>query len=114
MNKIIIVSSAEYGRMKLGRCITKPNEFMGCTNDVLPLIDKWCSGRGECDVVVPNPELEKLNENCLEVLIKYLLVTYSCISGKGYNLFTNSLAKTVDVIKLHISAVVVMMRFECL
>ena len=81
-NEIIVINSAEYGRMKLGRCITKPNEFMGCKNDVLSLVDKWCSGRRECDIRVPNHDLEKLNKNCLEVLIKYLLVTYNCMSGK--------------------------------
>ena len=82
-NEIIVISSAEYGRMELGRCITEPNEFMGCTNDVLPLIDRWCSGRRECVVGVPNPKLEEFNQNCLKVLIKYLLLKYSCVPGKG-------------------------------
>ena len=86
-NEIIIVKSAKYGRMELGRCITEPNEFMGCTNDVLPLIDKWCSGRRECELGVPNPDLEQLSVNCLKVLIKYLLVQYSCVTGKRYIVF---------------------------
>ena len=82
---IIVMESAEYGRKEIGRCITEANDFMGCTNDVLPLIDRWCSGHRECSLVLVdelNRELTELNENCLKVLIKYLQVEYVCMTGR--------------------------------
>ena len=82
VNRVIIVSSAEYGRMEVGRCIKKHNEFLGCTNDVLPILDRWCSGQNKCNIMVTNDdELEAANENCLESLKKYLKVEYTCLKG---------------------------------
>ena len=76
------MTSAEYGRMEVGRCIPKDNDFMGCRNDVLRLLDSWCSGRRECNIKVPNIDLEKQNTECLEVLKLYLRATYTCINRK--------------------------------
>ena len=81
-DEIIMMTSAEYGRKEVGRCITKHDEFMGCTNDALPLLDRWCSGRRECTVEVPNEDLEEMNRNCREILIKYLEFHYTCVKGK--------------------------------
>ncbi|KAK2143453.1 hypothetical protein LSH36_839g03051 [Paralvinella palmiformis] len=54
---------------------------MGCTNDVLPALDRWCSGRRDCSFLVPNDELEKANQNCLKILKMYLQVDYTCYKG---------------------------------
>jgi len=35
--------------------------FLGCSENVLPLLDAKCSGRSECDVEIPDPDLDKLN-----------------------------------------------------
>ena len=88
-----MMTSAEYGRMNVGRCIRKPDEFMGCSNDVLPLLDKWCSGRRECTIDVPNDELERMNEACLDILIKYLKISYSCLKGKHLQNLTDNRQK---------------------
>jgi hypothetical protein len=82
-DEIIMMTSAEYGRKEVGRCINKYDEFMGCTNDVLPLLDRWCSGRRECTVEVPNKDLENMNLNCREILIKYLEIHFTCLRGKS-------------------------------
>ena len=82
INEIVFVTSAEYGRMSVGRCITEEDEFMGCTNDVLPLLDRWCSGRQECSFRVGNDELEAANDNCRKILKQYLKLDYSCLEGK--------------------------------
>ena len=79
---IIFVESAEFGRMEVGRCITEEDEFLGCTNDVLHLLDKWCSGRQRCSIKVSNPELEVANKNCLKILKLYLRFDYNCLQGK--------------------------------
>ena len=80
-NEIIVMASAEYGRMDVGRCIPKENDFMGCRNNILHLIDRWCSGRRECNIKVPNPDLERENTECLEVLRTYLHASYTCLRG---------------------------------
>ena len=80
-DKVILVKSAEYGRMEVGKCISKP-EFLGCTNDVLQILDRMCSGKQECSFVLTNKgDLEAANENCQEYLMKYLRVDSTCITG---------------------------------
>ncbi|KAK2144228.1 hypothetical protein LSH36_776g02164 [Paralvinella palmiformis] len=64
---VIIPTSAMFGRMEVTRCIDV-KEFIGCRNDVLFLIDRWCSGRRQCEVVIPNPDLKQANEECLRYL----------------------------------------------
>jgi len=81
-NQVIFVTSAIFGRMEVGRCIKKNDEFLGCANDVLPLLDRWCSGRQECMFEVTNDHLEAANKDCLEILMKYLKVEYTCFNGK--------------------------------
>ena len=80
-DEIILVTSAEYGRMSVGRCITEADDFLGCTNDVLPLLDMWCSGRQECSFRVMSDELEAANKNCQKFLKQYLKLDYSCLEG---------------------------------
>ena len=83
---IIFMTTAEYGRMEVGKCIRKKDEFMGCRNDVIQLLDKWCSGRQECTVRVPNEDLDSANLNCLEMLRPYLKVEYDCIDGRKFEI----------------------------
>ena len=80
-DEIIVMTSAEYGRKEVGRCITKADQYIGCTNDVLGLLDQWCSGSRECVVGVPNEDLDSANKNCLEILKLYLTVEYECQKG---------------------------------
>ena len=81
-DEIILMTSAEFGRMSVGRCITEADDFLGCSNNVLPLLDRWCSGRQECNFEGADDELDKANKNCMKILIKYLKFEYECISGK--------------------------------
>jgi len=89
-DKIILVNLAEFGRMEVGRCIRKPDEFLGCANDVLPLLDNLCSGRQECRFEMTNDDqFEAANTNCLEILKKYLRIEYTCLKGKGHTISSN-------------------------
>ena len=82
LDSVILINSAEYGRMEVGRCIMKPDEFLGCTNDVLPILDRRCSGKQKCNfLLITHDDIEAANENCLQILMKYLKVDYSCIIG---------------------------------
>src|SRR6218665_4217397 len=61
-NEVIVMKIATYGRMRVGRCITAEEieeqklltgnnpRILGCSADVLPLLDQKCSGKTECDV----------------------------------------------------------------
>ena len=81
-NDVIVMTSAEYGHMSLGRCLVKEDQYLGCSNDVMSTFDRWCSGRKTCDFGIPNDELEEMNNNCLHFLTKYLKLDYACLSGK--------------------------------
>lgn len=77
------MTSADYGHMTGGRCITEESpKYRGCSNDVLPLFDKWCSGKRECRFETPNDELEKLNVNCPAFIMKFLKLHHSCVKGE--------------------------------
>ena len=80
-DEVIMMTSAEYGHMTVGRCIAEEDQYLGCSNDVLPVLDKWCSGLRECSFAIPHEEVEKLNKNCLKFLIKYLQLKHTCIKG---------------------------------
>ncbi len=79
------MESALYGRMRLGECIEVDLGFLGCQNDVLHLMDQWCSGNTECSVDIPNQDLNTANSECnVRGLIPYLEVEFHCVQG---NLF---------------------------
>ena len=86
-NHVIIPRSGLFGRMGITRCIEE-DEFIGCQNDVLFLIDRWCSGRRQCDIAIPNPELKAANTQCRRYLQKYINVDYHCL--QGYSLKSSS------------------------
>ena len=85
-NERLMVTSAEYGRRQMGKCITEEEPHMGCYTDVLPLLDVWCSGRQSCEYMVPNPDLKQANGNsqntCLKYLNMYLKVEFHCMTGE--------------------------------
>ena len=79
--QIIVVTAAQLGRMRVGRCI-KVDEFIGCTNDVLSLVDERCSGKQHCEFMVG--DLDSANKGCSSSLRIYLEVEYSCVKGMSY------------------------------
>ena len=54
--------------------------FLGCSENVLPLLDAKCSGRPECDIEIPDPDLDKLNP-CYPDHERYLEASYTCVKG---------------------------------
>ena len=80
-NEVILATRAAYGRMRQGRCITS-NLAIGCETDVLPLVDRWCSGRRECHIELPDRELDTVNE-CSNDFANYLELDYLCMPGKS-------------------------------
>ena len=86
------MESATYGRMRVGRCITAAevdeqktlsgavSRLIGCSSDVLPLLDRKCSGKTECDIRVIDMSLENATP-CFPGLNVYLELSYDCING---------------------------------
>lgn len=71
------MSTAKYGRMKLGRCVRNDLGYVGCYTDVMDVADSVCSGRAECQIQIPNPTFDKLKP-CLEDLKSYFVAGYQC------------------------------------
>jgi len=79
-DEVVVMRSARYGRMSLGRCVETEMGHIGCHRDVLPLVDRRCSGRRRCELRVPDAELESTRP-CLRELKSYFEADYSCVPG---------------------------------
>lgn len=79
---IILMRTAEYGRMNYGRCITS-NYGNDCSVNVIFYFDQKCSGRQSCKVYVGDPVLHKM-QPCSKDLNTYLEASYECIPGRWY------------------------------
>ena len=73
------MTSAHYGRMKLGRCLSR-DYYVGCSANVLPQLDEKCSGKRTCNLEIPDTDLHKL-QPCPKDLLAYLQASYKCIKG---------------------------------
>jgi len=89
---VVMMTSAVYGRMRIGRCVKQDYGFIGCSADVLRYADRLCSGRQICQF--PVAELHG-NQPCPDDLTPYLEASYRCVPGNflfcrlargGYNI----------------------------
>ena len=81
---VILMHSALYGRMEIGRCLPTDTGYMGCKSNVLPHFDKECSGKQTCETVVFDRFINAQG-GCIKGLQSYLEVEYECV--KGSNVF---------------------------
>ena len=81
-NEVIVMETATYGRMRLGRCVTTDLGYLGCSSNVMSIADSRCSGRRQCQVRIPDPEMDA-TQPCFKELKIYLTASYACIPGKG-------------------------------
>ena len=94
--EVSVVLSARYGRMKVGRCVSRDYGHVGCAIDVLTEVDAMCSGRLDNSCAFPVARLHSVvrtevsdnrDESMAEVLqcpgdlTSYLEASYSCIPG---------------------------------
>jgi len=73
----VLMLSAVYGRMRLGRCI-RGDYNVGCSTDVIAYFDAHCTGRLSCHVGVRN--LIDIHP-CQRDFTSYLEASYRCIRG---------------------------------
>ena len=89
-SEVIVMMSARWGRMKTGRCLNiHPNFlaihgqdplFLGCSEDVISIADRKCSGRSECEIRISGPELDSVTP-CYPDQKSYLEASYTCVKG---------------------------------
>ena len=71
---------AQYGRMRIGQCVSENLGFLGCNADVLNMADRKCSGRRSCEIVIPDADFEA-TKPCSERQ-NYLEAQYKCVKGE--------------------------------
>ena len=82
-NEVVVMKSAFYGRMALGRCIRQDYGHIGCKADVLAIMDGFCSGRKICSVKPINEVLVSSKSGvCPQDMNGYLTASYQCIKGR--------------------------------
>ena len=87
-DEMVLIDEAHYGRMKLGRCVTRSYGHLGCAADVRHILDARCSGRRACQFIVPDPTLYRM-QPCPGDFTSYLETIYSCVKG-SYQLYADN------------------------
>ena len=87
-NEVVVMEEALYGRRHVGKCIEADEvadvahdpRYLGCSANVLNKLDTKCSGRKQCEVRVPDADLE-LTQPCRKGLKMFLEASYFCVEG---------------------------------
>ena len=79
-NQLLYIEQAQYGRMRLSRCVNKDFGYVGCSRNVLPMVESQCSGRRSCSLKVLDETFPV--DPCHIDLRSYLEIRYRCIDGK--------------------------------
>ena len=80
-DEVIVMTVAEYGRMRSGRCIQMKYGQPGCRADVISRLDAHCSGRPACSFPVARL-LQASISPCDDELKSYLYASYRCVTGE--------------------------------
>ncbi len=78
-DEVILMKSARYGRMRVGRCVARDYGYISCAADVLEEMDRRCSGSRKCHFNIPT--LRETYQPCPKDLTAYLEASYSCVKG---------------------------------
>ena len=104
-NDVIVMLSARYGRMKVGRCVqVEPGfepmledpRYLGCSTDVLDVVSRRCSGKSECTLRVNDQTFDNV-DSCYTSMKMYLEVAYMCVSGEL--IFCSFLFKEIEALE---------------
>jgi len=80
-DEIIIVENARYGRMSIGRCVTRDYGYIGCGSDVTYIVAAKCAGRRHCRIVNIEALLSGVMKVCPADLKGYLQASIICVKG---------------------------------
>jgi len=79
-DELVVVARARYGRMRINQCVSENFGYVGCSIDVIDVLDRYCSGRRTCHVRVLDETFTETTP-CHEDLNLYLQVEYQCVRG---------------------------------
>jgi len=79
-NSVVVMTTAQYGRMRLGSCVREDLGYVGCKSNVLPHVDWRCSAKPSCKIRIPDGELDQTRP-CPGELKTYLEASYICVQG---------------------------------
>ncbi len=78
-DEVILIKRARYGRMRVGRCVSRDYGFIGCVANVLGELDRRCSGKKKCHFSIPS--LRDIYQPCPKDLTAYLEASFECVKG---------------------------------
>ena len=81
---VVVMTSARYGRMRVGSCVRQSYDTVGCAADVMTYSDSRCSGRQSCIIKVPDIPSEEGIRPCPADLTSYFEASYTCIPGNHF------------------------------
>ena len=82
VNEVIVMTSAVYGQMAIGRCVEEDYGDLGCHNDARDVMDAECSGRRECEVLITiNKFWKDVSGACVKAMAGYVDAEYECMQG---------------------------------
>jgi len=79
-DEVVLMKTARYGRIRFGRCMREDHGSVGCAADVLAHLDRKCSGRRRCRMMIPDATLHSIHP-CPKELMPYLEASYLCVRG---------------------------------
>jgi len=86
-SEVIVIKEAIYGRRHVSRCTEAEGEefaqnprYFGCSADVTAILHTRCSGKKQCEVGIPDPELENTGA-CVVGLRMFLEANHYCAEG---------------------------------
>ena len=79
-DELTVIAHARYGRMRINKCVSENFGYVGCSIDVIDVLDRYCSGRRSCYVRVLDETFTE-STPCHEDLNLYLQVEYQCVRG---------------------------------
>ena len=79
-DEVVLMRTARYGRIRFGRCMREDHGSVGCAADVLVHLDRKCSGRRSCRIMIPDATLHGIHP-CPKELMPYLEASYLCVRG---------------------------------
>ena len=98
-DEVIVMTSSNYGRMRVSRCVQSDYGYIGCSADVIGVVDSACSGRRRCSMGVPSADLEQAAAvSCPGDLKSYLAASYRCLKGNTAVLSTTSTNINYDLV----------------
>ena len=82
--EVILMKSAFYGRMAIGKCIKQNYGHIGCKANVLSIMDGFCSGRQSCSVKPTHDILiDAKLKVCPSDVAAYLEAEHTCMKGRS-------------------------------